>query len=160
MLSGSFESDDADATNNLILTFLQITQETVLQVSYASHNAETETGHGQGLQYLRFLAQGFVHETDDGHPEDDTPGWWCIDPNVPEAEYEEKKTFYLTERFLDIRNVPRVRPASPDPAAFEVTEREDLRSRSPSPELPAPKFPDTDPLASSTDTEPMTPDQS
>eukprot|EP01048_Picozoa_sp_COSAG05_P039294 COSAG05_NODE_19436_length_292_cov_53.932642_1_plen_36_part_01 len=33
-------------------------------------------GHGQGLQYLRFLAQGFVHETDDGHPEDDTPGWW------------------------------------------------------------------------------------
>ena len=112
------------------------------------------------MQYLRFLAQGFVHETDDGHPEDDTPGWWCIDPNVPEAEYEEKKTFYLTERFLDIRNVPRVRPASPDPAAFEVTEREDLRSRSPSPELPAPEFPDTDPLASSTDTEPMTPDQS
>ena len=50
--------------------------------------------------------------------------------------------------------------ASPDPAAFEVTEREDLRSRSPSPELPAPEFPDTDPLASSTDTEPMTPDQS
>ena len=109
------------------------------------------------MQYLRFLAQGFVHETDDGHPEDDTPGWWCIDPNVPEAEYEEKKTFYLTERFLDIRNVPRVRRANPDPAAFEVTEREDLRSRSPSPELPAPEFPDTDPLASSTDTEPMTP---
>ena len=47
-----------------------------------------------------------------------------------------------------------------DVAAFEVTEREDLRSRSPSPELPAPEFPDTDPLASSTDTEPMTPDQS
>ena len=45
-------------------------------------------------------------------------------------------------------------------AAVEVTEREDLRSRSPSPELPAPEFPDTDPLASSTDTEPMTPDQS
>ena len=64
------------------------------------------------------------------------------------------------QRFLDIRNVPRVRRASPDPAAFEVTEREDLRSRSPSPELPAPEFPDTDPLASSTDTEPMTPDQS
>ena len=50
------------------------------------------------------------------------------------------------------------RPASPDAAAVEVTEREDLRSRSPSPELPAPEFPDTDPLASSTDTDPMTPE--
>ena len=57
-------------------------------------------------------------------------------------------------------NVPRVRPTSPNAAAAEDTTREDLRSRSPSPELPAPEFPDTDPLASSTDTEPMTPDQS
>ena len=57
-------------------------------------------------------------------------------------------------------SVPGGTGSSPDPAAFEVTEREDLRSRSPSPELPAPEFPDTDPLASSTDTEPMTPDQS
>ena len=147
MLSGSFEPDDDDATNNIILTFLAITQETVLQVSYASHNAETETQHGQGLQYLRFLAQGFVKETEYGHEEDETPGWWCVEPNVKGEEYEKHKKFYLTERFLDIRNVPRVRPASLDAAAVEVTEREDLRSRSPSPELPAPEFPDTDPLA-------------
>ena len=45
MLSGSFEPDDADATNDIIRTFLAITQETVLQVSYASHNSETETQH-------------------------------------------------------------------------------------------------------------------
>ena len=56
----------------------------------------------------------------------------------------------LTERFLDIRNVPRVptRPESPprepDPPAVE---REDLRSRSPSPELESADLPDDDPLA-------------
>ena len=27
-----------------------------------------------------------------------TPGWWCVDPNIPEAEYEEKKTLYLFDR--------------------------------------------------------------
>ena len=48
--------------------------------------------------------------------------------------------------FLDIRNVPRVRPTSPNEATAEDTTREDLRSRSPSPELPAPEYPDTDPL--------------
>ena len=74
--------------------------------------------------------------------------------SAPRGPARARRASYLAPR---IRNVPRVRPASPDPAAFEVTEREDLRSRSPSPELPAPEFPDTDPLASSTDTEPMTP---
>ena len=52
-----------------------------------------------------------------------------------------------SEGWLAGQLAPRVRPAKPDAAAVEVTEREDLRSRSPSPELPAPEFPDTDPLA-------------
>ena len=148
MISGSFEPDDADATNSLILTFLQITQETVLQVAYASRNPKSK--HGQGLRYLRFLEQGFVKDTEYGHEEDETPGWWCVDPNVKEEDYGKHRKFFLTERFLDIRNVPRVptRPESPprepDPPAVE---REDLRSRSPSPELESADLPDDDPLA-------------
>ena len=83
-----------------------------LLISRANNFIECGRMYGQGLQYLRFLAQGFVKETEYGHEEDETPGWWCVVPNVPEAEYESKKKFYLTERFLDIRNVPRVRPCA------------------------------------------------
>ena len=46
MLEGMFNPDDADATNSLILTFLQMTQETVLQVSYASRNPKSKQGQG------------------------------------------------------------------------------------------------------------------
>ena len=96
--------------------------------------------------YLRFLAQGFVHETDDGHAQTRRVGG-ASTPTSPRPSMRRRRRYiYLTERFLDIRNVPRVRPTSPNEATAEDTTREDLRSRSPSPELPAPEYPDTDPL--------------
>ena len=64
-------------------------------ISRAKNVIERGRMYGQGLQYLHFLAQGFVKETEYDHEEDETPGWWCVDPNVPEAECESKKKFYL-----------------------------------------------------------------
>ena len=72
-----------------------------------------------------------------------------MDPNVKEEDYGKHRKFFLTERFLDIRNVPRVptRPPSPPRDPDPPVEREDLRSRSPSPTLESADLPDDDPLA-------------